>query len=210
MIYDLVPQKIDAFFSKDEYEFLYKICNDSKIEEFLNKQENPTYQDGTPLFKNIEDVGYCAFSAKWPEFLTNKIKHNFLNLIEGVEDFELHCHFARYTNKSGAIPQLKPHYDIGLKNLSYTFSVQLNTNIENWYIYVNDHKYNMNSNEAILFSGTHQIHYRSKANFKDDSYCDILVCQLVSRDNILDDIHYDRMNNEAGKYVELYDKDLLS
>ena len=89
--------------------------------------------------------------------------------------------FARYSLKYGT-PCLHPHSDTNFKQERLTFDVQLNGNID-WPILVDSKKYLLKNNDAIIFSGTHEVHWRSKQLFDDEDYLDILLCQLSEKTN---------------------------
>jgi hypothetical protein len=93
-------------------------------------------------------------------------------LIDNVES-----HFPRYTLESGSNPQLKPHYDRGLEYASLTLSIQLKTTLD-WPVCVGKDCFNIKENQAIMFSGSHQLHWRPDIEFKEDDYHDIIVCQI--------------------------------
>jgi hypothetical protein len=41
-----------------------------------------------------------------------------------------------------------------------------------------DKKFTLKNNQALTFSGTHQIHWREPQNFEDDQYVEMLFCHL--------------------------------
>lgn len=200
MLYNLKPVVIDNVFLDEELNLIYNHINNYGIEEFLNNQK--TDKD-TKYFKNIDDVGYCAFSYNWPKQILSKLKDIvFQNTKIKVNEIEMH--FARYTTKTGSDPQLLPHFDRFVEKPSLTLSVQLKKTVNEWPIHVDDFVTNMNINSAILFSGTHQIHFRDHRQFFEYDFCDILVCQF-SVDNIFLENHQDNMNAKLMKYLNYFD-----
>lgn len=186
MLYDFDPIIIENFFSKEEFDLIYNHLYSFGLDEFLNNED--TDKD-TSYFKNIEDVGYCAFSYKWPDIVLDKVKKNAYEKTQNAVN-DLQMHFARYSNKTNSKPQLLPHSDRFVENPSYTMSVQLKTSVPEWKIFVDDFETNINSNSAILFSGTHQIHFREPKTLSNDDFCDILVCQIK-----LDGYNFDKNHN---------------
>jgi hypothetical protein len=84
--------------------------------------------------------------------------------------------FTRYSLDYG-IPELPPHVDTSFKQPRLTFDVQLKGNTS-WPIVVEDDKYILKNNEALIFSGTHQIHWRERKSFNSGEYIDMLLCQF--------------------------------
>ena len=108
--------------------------------------------------------------------VTNKAKE-----ISGNNNLVLteYCH-ARYANVTSNCgkyhyrPTLLPHSDQTFKEPRFTFDYQLNGNTE-WPIIVEpDKNFSLKNNQAVTFSGTHQIHWRKPQNFKDDEYIEML------------------------------------
>jgi len=168
------PLKIDNLFTDEEIKLIYDHLNNFGLTEFLDKED--THKD-LSYFLNVDDVGYCSFSNEWPKEILDKIKNKVKNTLL-FEGNDLLMHFARYTKKTGYRPQLRPHFDKFLTKPSLTLSIQLKTTIPLWRIWVDEYNTIIPENSAILFSGTHQVHFRELKDFNDDDFCDILVCQI--------------------------------
>lgn len=118
--------------------------------------------------------------------------------------------FARYSAKYG-IPFLFPHTDSNYKESRLTFDIQLDSNVE-WPIVVEHQEYLLANNDAIVFSGTHDVHWRSKQLFKNDDYVDILLCQLSKKTDSPKQLNVDFMRDIMIKQKVLkvkYDKGLI-
>ena len=171
MLYNLNPTVLENVFTDDEYKIIYEEINNKNINSvltFQNVQNN--------YFRKVIDFGYISTGID-NQNIINKLK----NIAEKIFNTELSnpmIHFARYTNYSGAKPELAPHVDVFLEKPSYTISIQLDTTKPQWVIRVDDHKFCLNKNSLITFSGTHQVHSRDILPFKDNDYCDIIVCQF--------------------------------
>jgi hypothetical protein len=48
-----------------------------------------------------------------------------------------------------------------------------------WSIYANGVKADLPPNSGIIFSGSHQYHWRPQIEFTDEDYYDIMVCQMA-------------------------------
>ena len=115
-------------------------------------------------------------------------------------------HMPRYTLESNSKPRLHPHYDVGLDQASFTLSIQLDHTLP-WTVYVGHQGYDIQRNTAVLFSGSHQIHWRPDIEFGPNDYYDIIVAQVVEDTEnplILDDSHRENMSNQVGSFVAKY------
>ena len=105
--------------------------------------------------------------------------------------------FARYSPKFGYVCKLFPHYD-NRESQRITFDLQLRAT-EPWAVVVENNAFSLKDNEALLFAGTQQIHWREKKTIADDAEIDMIFCHLVynkSRD--LDENQKDILNQRAG------------
>lgn len=112
--------------------------------------------------------------------------------------------FARYTLDSGNQPWLPPHYDKVFQKPMITVDIQMSGNID-WPVYVNGNRYNLQDNQALVFSGTHQIHWRPKIKLEKDQYLDMIFCHM--EDTQAEDItnkHRVDMKLLSTKYLSEY------
>jgi hypothetical protein len=118
--------------------------------------------------------------------------------------------FARYKNlqkSDGELgkPRLIPHFD-SFPEARYTFDMQLKSNTS-WSIYVEGKEFVLANNQALTFSGTHQIHWRPEKQFKDDDYIDMLFCHLQKKDDDkLTVDHWDKMLKKENFYLSNMEK----
>ena len=91
--------------------------------------------------------------------------------------------FARYRNmhtQDGkyVIPILSPHYDDAFASPRITFDYQIGGNTK-WGIGVDGYgEKELENNEAIVFGGTHQIHWRPHKVFSESDYLDMIFMHL--------------------------------
>jgi len=112
--------------------------------------------------------------------------------------------FARYTIESGNQPWLPPHYDKVFKKPMLTVDIQIGGNIK-WPICVDGKEYILQDNQALVFSGTHQIHWRPKIQLEKDQYLDMIFCHM--EDTQAEDItnqHRVDMKLLSTKYLSEY------
>lgn len=177
--FDLKPVVIPDFFTPSEYEGLYKLVEDSRKDEHSNVQLN-------------EPMGYFAENIyiKEPFYSVMIDKINKHYKLEQSDPEKCAFIYNRYTWKTGHPPTLKPHFDTILNFGMITLTIILNTSLK-WNIVVEDEEFEIDTNQALLFAGTHQIHWRPKIEFGPGDYYDFLLCQFVNDPPLmLDDEEY--------------------
>jgi hypothetical protein len=88
-----------------------------------------------------------------------------------------HARYANVTSHCGKFhfkPSLFPHFDETFKEPRFTFDYQINANIDWPLIVAPDKKFVLKNNQALTFSGTHQIHWREPKHFTDDQYVEMV------------------------------------
>lgn len=93
--------------------------------------------------------------------------------------------FAKYNkvvDEDGSVlmPNLTPHCDLTFPEPRFTFDYQIGGNTS-WPLYVEGEKYVLSNNEALTFSGTHQVHWRERKTFSDTDYIDMVFFHLKKR-----------------------------
>ena len=87
--------------------------------------------------------------------------------------------FARYSKKYGYEPKLFPHYDTHeADGQRITVDIQLNSTID-WAVVVEGMSYSFNNNDALIFSGTQQIHWRENKKLANDDFIDMLFAHFA-------------------------------
>jgi hypothetical protein len=89
--------------------------------------------------------------------------------------------FARYSKKFGYECKLFPHYDTR-ESQRMTFDIQLRAS-EPWAIIVENKKFLLQDNQALIFAGTQQIHWRENIQILEDAEIDMLFCHLEYTDS---------------------------
>jgi hypothetical protein len=188
-LFSFKPIVLDKVFAAEEYEEVYETVN----YVFDNDLK---FDETGPGYFLVDGLGYFAVVGLNSENVYNKIKE----ITEEATGLKLETpeiHFARYTLKTGHPPELKPHYDIMLKRSTITLSVQMDATLA-WSIYADGIKADLPPNSGIIFSGSHQYHWRPKMDFAPDDYYDIMVCQMavVGSEDLPDD-HGSFMENNG-------------
>ena len=83
---------------------------------------------------------------------------------------------VRYSPEYGYEVKLFPHYDTRPYEM-FVFDIQLQTN-EDWGIIVEGKQFNLLDNQALLFSGTQQMHWRENKKLQDNSEILMMFCWL--------------------------------
>lgn len=110
--------------------------------------------------------------------------------------------FARYSPKFGYRAKLFPHYDTR-PSQRVTFDIQLKTS-EPWALVVEEDVYNLQDNQALVFAGTQQIHWREDKQIADDAEIDMIFCHLeyvsdMPLDNQQEDVLRERASFLIGE-----------
>jgi len=157
---DFIPVIINNIFNNKEIEYIA-----NSIKSFPSNKIRVQKWGGQGILDDIK--------------ITNEIK----NKIEGVvtkhvgeemilENFSI----ARYSPEYGYEVKLFPHYDTRPTEM-FVLDIQLKTN-EDWGIIVEGEQYNIKDNDALLFSGTQQMHWREKKELSKKSEIYMMFCWL--------------------------------
>jgi hypothetical protein len=141
------------------------------IFEIVSQTTNKTFQ---------ENLCYHSWHIRLPEHIENKFL-KYAEDIAGVKLRLLEYNFSRYENSEyngkKYYPLLFPHTDEAFNGPRVTLDYQVRSNIK-WSIIVDDwnslKEYELNDNEILTFSGTHQIHWRPKKDFKDEDFLEAI------------------------------------
>lgn len=199
IFYDFEPVVIDNIFTVEE---LYEIYDTR-----FRIAPECIMPDGSQYVFSDKSCGYIT--SVYP--LSNSIRQKIEDIIQKNVPIKIKSdgnHMPRYTLQSGSKPQLRPHYDVGLNNASFTLSIQLDSS-KPWEVCVKDKCFNLEKNQALLFSGSHQIHWRPDIEFSDNDYYDIIVCQAIEDSEnpiTLDETHREKMRKEANYFLEKFFK----
>jgi hypothetical protein len=194
MNYNLDNKIVKNVLSQDQIDRVYKLvksCPENKIKTPNDYGQIAFYIDGfDSRDSELKDI-YIAIESMLKE------EYNIDLEIEAIQ-------FVRYTTKSGNPAWLPPHYDKVFKKPMITVDIQMDSNIV-WPVYVNGTPYTINNNEALVFSGTHQIHWRPKIDLKDEEYLDMIFCHLEdTKAEDISDKHRVDMKLLSTKYLNEY------
>ena len=166
MKHDMINTVVENVFTQDEINQVYKALENNSGNEFISQHAQAN------TFIDL------------PQSIVSKIEQK-AREVSGNDNLVLteYCH-SRYSNvtshcgKHHFKPSLFPHYDETFKEPRFTFDIQLNANVD-WPLTVApDKTFILKNNQALTFSGTHQVHWREPIHFKDDEYVEMLFCHL--------------------------------
>lgn len=194
MKYDEVNTIVDSVLTEDEIKMIYSV---------IEKSENGYLME---LFnQKISDFAL-------PEDISKKIIAKCEEL-SGESDLEIsEYQFSRYekiVDEDGSTrnPNLFPHYDSTFPEPRFTFDYQIGGNTT-WPLVVEDVVFELKNNQALTFSGTHQIHWRLKKDFKDGERIDMVFFHLRKKGADKKDLSVNEiMHTKEGKFRKAYDKE---
>lgn len=199
--HNIQPKAVENFFTPEEYASIYRVVNSAMDKgqlEFGDKYHH------MPKITNNGFIVYLNEPEQFDKAITDKVK-TFFESIVGEEVREVGVLFARYTKDSGSIPTLLPHGDRNEKHLALTLTVELDKTID-WDFYVEDKKFDMKNNLGVMFSGSHQIHWRPDVDFNNEDYYDIILLQtyILSDEDELGEEFFSKMDTKAMHYMDRY------
>ena len=177
----------------------------AEIEEIYKMLETPSQQYVMKRFnQKISDF-------RLPESVERKIV-KYCQDISGESDLMIsEYQFARYTNivnEDGSIgaPFLSPHYDETFKEPRFTFDYQMKSNTS-WPLVVEEKEFALEDNQALTFSGTHQIHWRVKKIFSPEDFVDMIFFHLkkAGSEPKSSDVNM-IMNEKAKHFIKVYEE----
>jgi hypothetical protein len=178
---------IDNIFTDEEIAAIYRHVENTP-------EEKRFYQDA---------FAHTAYFSWLPESVVNKI----VRVVNDNFDRPLvlkELSFARYANTKNMNPLLFPHYDETFKEQRVTFDIQLKAT-KPWSIVVEDRPYTLEDNQALFFSGTHQVHWREKTVFSDTDFVDMVFCHFSEETpEPTPQEHYQKMNASVEEFRKQY------
>lgn len=118
--------------------------------------------------------------------------------------------FARYKNTKengkDLKPNLFPHIDT-FPQARLTFDYQIGGNTS-WPLVVLGNEFTLENNSALIFSGTHQPHWRVHKDFEDGEYMDMIFFHLKEKDAPpLEDSDLQEIKDVVSKFRKEYEQE---
>lgn len=186
-------------------EIVENVLTDEQIATIYKNVENSHNSYVMELFsQNISDF-------ELPKDIERKIITK-CQTIGGESDLEItEYQFSRYKNttlENGEVirPNLTPHADQTFQEPRFTFDYQIGGNTT-WPIIVEGKSFTLQNNQALTFSGTHQVHWREPKIFSDDEYVDMVFFHLRKRGSgPLPQEMKDEVTEKIARYKKEYDE----
>lgn len=199
---------VKNIFTEEELTFLYSEINniikeDYVVQEVLGRLYSILY------WKEYKEENNGSINLKINKKIFNKI----IDIAEKKLNKQLELEsisFTRYSKQYGS-PNLHPHVDTKFKTPRLTFDIQLDSNLD-WAIVVEGESSILKNNEALIFSGTNEVHWREKKVFNDDEYLDMLLCQFSEKTTYINEIspEFIKERDIRQKTLKLkYDKGII-
>ena len=169
---DFMPQIIDNIFSDSQRQEIFSIINKYPKDKIrVQKWGGQGILDDVKISKNIVSTIESISSKSVGEELV-------------LAEFSI----ARYSQEYGYEVKLFPHYDTRPVEM-FVLDVQLITN-EDWGVIIEGQTFNIKDNQAIIFSGTQQMHWREKKQLSDSAEIYMMFCWLKhKKEKKLDGLH---------------------
>ena len=168
MVYNRIMHKdhdnfiVDNIFTNQEIDEIYNYINNTPEEHKLL----------------INHLGQVAYQVGLPEHILIQVE-KIMNSVLQYPVKLANASFATYSNEAGYSPKLFPHYDAAFDEPRITLDIQLKSNF-NWDLFVEGKKFSLKDNQALVFSGTNQIHWRENQKILDGQKLDMIFCHFSS------------------------------
>jgi hypothetical protein len=167
----------------EEYENGYvdnKDFNPYVIKNLLTNEEVLSIYN---IIKNKENdflfqpfAGHRAWTFK-DETFSNKLNKIITDYIGEPMELKEYS-FARYSSKFGYKPKLFPHYDThSLDGQRITVDIQMNKT-RDWAVVVEGQPFNFDIGDALVFSGTQQVHWRENLELDSNDEIDMIFAHF--------------------------------
>jgi hypothetical protein len=141
-------------------------------------------------------AGHKVWDVNFSKEIEDRITSVAQAIVEDEVILDFDYSFARYSPKFGYLCKLFPHYDTR-DSQRITFDIQLRAS-EPWSVVVENIPYPLEDNQALMFAGTQQIHWREDKNISPDAEIDMIFCHLVyKKSRPLDDNQKDILDKRA-------------
>jgi hypothetical protein len=196
---------VENFFTDDQIKRLYDIVENTTyttFQQYLSyiswhiQLPQDIIDEVTKTAESIVGEGLVLSEYNFSRYQKIKMSEDILekNLILAEYDVLKDQSIVSNDKKILFNPLLYPHIDEAFAGKRFTVDVQLKSNVS-WDIVVDNWKseqlFNLKDNQALTFSGTHQVHWRPKKDFKDEEFLEALFLHFVPK--------YDNFKSEEEK-----------
>ncbi len=145
-------------------------------------------------------AGHKVWDIRFSKEIEDRITKVAQDLVGNHVLLDYDYSFARYSPKFGYVCKLFPHYD-NRESQRITFDIQLRAS-QPWSVVVENVAYPLQDNQALIFAGTQQIHWRENKNISNDAEIDMIFCHLIYKEPVpLDMDQKDILNERADLLI---------
>lgn len=168
MLNDLANVVVKTVFTEKEISEIYSLVSETTKTTF------------------IKSLGYNSWHIELPVEIKEKLE----TLVSGLYGRQVilsEYNFSRYEKTTSDCkkytywPLLFPHTDEAFDSPRITLDIQLKANTD-WGVSVDnsgiESTYTLKDNQAVTFSGTHQVHWRPVREFLDGEYMEMIFCHF--------------------------------
>lgn len=180
---DFETMIVDDIFDEKDIAYIYDIVNN-------------TPEDKTKLQKW---AGHRAWHVRLPEIeskINNAIEKTSL---AGKVKLNSDYSFARYDPAYGYECKLFPHCDMR-EEQRITFDIQVHAD-QDWGLVVEDKSYFLKDNQALVFAGTQQTHWREITKILPGNKIDMIFCHLEYINPVPLDPNQDMILSERTRFL---------
>lgn len=168
MLNNLANVVVKTVFTEKEISDIYNIVSSTKETDF------------------VKSLGYNTWHIELPKEIEKKLEDLVSNMY-GRQVVLSEYNFSRYEKTKSNCqkytywPLLFPHTDEAFDSPRITLDIQLKANMD-WGVTVDnsgsESTYTLKDNQALTFSGTHQVHWRPVREFIDGEYMEMIFCHF--------------------------------
>lgn len=172
MVYNRIMEKLEKRLESLDNSIIKDVLTSEEIDMVYNVI-NSCPEENKNLHNNL---GYKSYRVSLPEEVRVKIE-KLVQKFYGSEWILNDLVFSRYSKTYGYVPKLHPHFDNTFSDHRLTFDLQL-FGSKPWPIVVEGVNYVLSDNEALIFSGTSQVHWRENLEFDEEDRFDMVFCHF--------------------------------
>ena len=178
-------------------DFVVKVADNVLLPEHIEEIYNKVNSSSENETRIQPWAGHKVWDIKFSKLIEDRITKVAQDILGEDVFLDYDYSFARYSPKFGYKCKLFPHYD-NRESQRITFDIQIKAS-EPWAVVVENEPFYLEDNQALLFSGTQQIHWRENKVIADDAEIDMIFCHLVYKTpRPLDDNQKDILNQRAN------------
>lgn len=147
----------------------------------------------------IDVQGYSGLGTLYLNHMDNIVKRveKMVSDVVGEEIVVVEVGGTRYSPEFGWEVKLGPHFDLRPFE-TFVFDLQINSN-QKWGLFFEGERFDLENNQALLFNGTGQIHWREPITLKEDTRVDLIFFWMQHKNaKPIEPIHIDIMKKRQG------------